>query len=679
MVDSNPHNIASADLATTIVQISTIQGHLNLGAPAGIPAMPRQIPPVAPLVDRNDIRAIMTRHLREVRSLLVLTGPAGIGKTLLASHILAGTGGGQLYADLAWSTSSLLGIRSGWLRALGVHRDLVPDDDAENRALWHTVTAQRAVAVLIDGASSAEQVTALRPSTAGATIVTSRRPLLDLTGAGARRFDLPPLSLADAIELLRDALTRAGQPPQPEDGTMLTEMAKACGGLPLALHLTAANTASTTPDNRPPNVLECPVSRAYDSLSGPLARAWRLLTLIPASDFDTEAAATLLDTSPTQARDLLAALHTARLIQATRQDGPTPIRWQIPDALKPAAAEARDQDEPIDQQEQALDRLLDWIRPAAQWAAACATPYRSTSQHVLAANRSSPDRPELTTPAALDWLADQHDLITGCLQTAEDRGAFHLVIALATTGWPLALHHLIDPQRWFTGDQAALQAAELLDDTEAAARALDRLGVWARRTGNHNRAIDYLTRAADQWALLGNPFRQAESRRRIGHVHLAQGHIEEALEMFEQARSAFEQIHSDQGKRSLGLTLIDLATAHLAADHPSHLAPYQDTHTQHAIAAAERGYELILAHAPLDQTSQARALVARGEASARLDHDDALDSLRRALGLAEQAGAVSVRIKAMSALAETLLRLGEEDTAAAIMIERHMLATGLRT
>ncbi|MCP2337330.1 hypothetical protein [Actinomadura rupiterrae] len=122
-------------------------------------------------------------------------------------------------------------------------------------------------------------------------------------------------------------------------------------------------------------------------------------------------------------------------------------------------------------------------------------------------------------------------MITGCLQTAEDRGAFHLVIALAVAGWPLALHHLIDPQRWFTGDDAALHAAELLGDAEAAARALDRLGVWARRTGNHDQAIDYFTCAADQWALLGNPFRQAESHQPHRPRHLARGQIEQALEM----------------------------------------------------------------------------------------------------------------------------------------------------
>ncbi|MCP2342978.1 tetratricopeptide repeat protein [Actinomadura rupiterrae] len=673
------NNRVDAAHAQTVVQISTVHGPINIDTSPCIPAVPRQLPPTGPLHDRDALRAAITSHLKELRPLLVLTGPPGVGKTLLASHILTQAEGGQLHADLSTGSASLTAIRSGWLRALGVHRDLVPDDEAQNRALWYTVTAQRGANVLIDGATLAEQAVALRPA-AGAAIVTSRHPLPELTSIGARHFQVPPLAPAEAVELLRDALTRAGHLTALLDDAALTEMAEACGGLPLALHLTAANAASTTaatgPDKRPPNVSECSVSSPYYSLSSPLARAWRLLTLMPAGDFDTEAAAALLGANPEETRQILAALHTARLIEVTRQDGPTQVRWQIPDALQPTAAEARDRDEPIGLQEQALTRLLDWIRPAAEWAAACATPYRVWSQHVLAANRGGPDRPELTAPAALGWLADQHELITGCLQIAEDRGAFHLVIALAATGWPLALHHLIDPQHWFTGDQAALHAAELLSDTEAAARALDRLGVWGRRTGNHNRAIDYLTRAADQWALQGTPFRQAESRRRIGHVHLTQGHIEEALEMFERARSAFEQIHSDQGRRSLGLTLVDIATAHLTSDH---LTPDQGPHAHEAFAAAERGYELILAHAPLDQTSQARALVVRGEAAARLGLPQAVDELRRALELAEQAGAVSVRISAMSALAQTLLRLGEEDTAAAIMIERHKLATGLRS
>ncbi|MCP2337376.1 hypothetical protein [Actinomadura rupiterrae] len=67
------------------------------------------------------------------------------------------------------------------------------------------------------------------------------------------------------------------------------------------------------------------------------------------------------------------------------------------------------------------------------------------------------------------------------------------------------------------------------------------------------------------------------------------------------------------------------------------------------------------------------------EAAVRLAWLDAMDDLRRALELAEQAGAASVRIEAMDALAGILRRNGQDDAAAAVMIERHMLATGLRS
>ncbi|MFC4912934.1 hypothetical protein [Actinomadura gamaensis] len=421
------------------------------------------------------------------------------------------------------------------------------------------------------------------------------------------------------------------------------------------------------------------MTAAYRSLSPKLDQVWRLLSLLPGRDFDAEEAAALLGTDSEKTMHCLAALHAEGLLAVICREGCSDLRWQIPTTLRSDAARYREQDVPIEQQEQAINRLLGWVQPAAEWAAACATPYRASSQQALVANRSRADRPELDAPGALRWLTDHHETITGCVRIADDHGQFKRVIALAATEWPPARHHLIDPGNWWVADTTALRAAEALNDQEAAARILDRLGVWGRRTGNHEQAIDYHCRAADRWALLGNPVRRAESRRRIGHVLLARQQIQDALELFEAAEFAFEQIPTDQGRRNLGLTLVDIAAAHLAADRPDEPSSNDDDAFLDAFSAARRGYELIRAHAPLDLTSQARALVVKGEAGERLHYTGVLDDLRKARDLARQAGAVSVQVAALDVLADALRRHGAQADAAAVMVERRTLATRLRS
>lgn len=104
---------------------------------------------------------------------------------------------GQLFAHLTTqgtagpiSPSTVLG---GWLRDLGVPTGQLPDTLAERAAWWRSLTTDRRIGVLVDGALSAAQIRALLPATPyGIILATSRWPLGGLALDGAYFIHLDP-------------------------------------------------------------------------------------------------------------------------------------------------------------------------------------------------------------------------------------------------------------------------------------------------------------------------------------------------------------------------------------------------------------------------------------------------------------------------------------------------------
>ncbi|MEV4086416.1 BTAD domain-containing putative transcriptional regulator, partial [Nonomuraea fuscirosea] len=126
-----------------------------------------------------------TRSAAEGVPVAAISGIGGVGKTALAVHVAHllddAFPDGQLYADLrgdsddATAPASALG---GFLRALGIPPDVIPDGEAERSALYRSLLAERRILVLLDNARDAEQVSPLLPGAPGcAALVTSRGKL----------------------------------------------------------------------------------------------------------------------------------------------------------------------------------------------------------------------------------------------------------------------------------------------------------------------------------------------------------------------------------------------------------------------------------------------------------------------------------------------------------------------
>ena len=159
------------------------------------------------------------------------------------------------------------GRSTGFLRALGVPGQDIPRELDERAAAYRTLLDGRRILVVLDNASSVEQVRLLLPgSPSSLVLVTSRDSLAGLVARhGARRLDLDRLPQQDAVALLR-ALIGDRAESQPDATATL---ARRCARLPLALRI-AAELAAASP------------AMTVAQLAGELADEQRRLDLLDA-------------------------------------------------------------------------------------------------------------------------------------------------------------------------------------------------------------------------------------------------------------------------------------------------------------------------------------------------------------------------------------------------------------
>jgi hypothetical protein len=295
-----------------------------------------------------------------------VAGLAGVGKTALAvhaAHAARSSGwfpGGVLFIDLhGYDDRPVQPAQAldALLRALGVAGEHVPEEAGQRAGLYRSVLAQVGGAVLVvaDNASSEAQVRPLLPGPGPhRVIVTSRNTL---AGLGARLLDVTVLGEAAAVELLA-RVVRAAWPDDERvsaDPAAAGRLAGACGGLPLALQVTAALlsadpvlSAAELAEEMADEVRRLEALRyddgsgagapsvaaafelSYRQLDEDAARLFRLLAAGPGPDVSTEAAAELAGWPGRRARGVLGALMRAHLVEAGGVRG----RWRMHDLLR---------------------------------------------------------------------------------------------------------------------------------------------------------------------------------------------------------------------------------------------------------------------------------------------------------------------------------------------------------
>jgi tetratricopeptide (TPR) repeat protein len=314
-----------------------------------------------------------------------IAGKGGVGKTTLAvrvAHELRESyPDGHLYGVLESPTgvNQASAVLARFLRALGVNGGAIPEDADERADMYRSRLAGKRVLVVLDGATSEDQVMPLLPAGPGcAVLVTSRTRLSGLPGA--HLVNLEEFDVDLSMEMLAKIVGEDRMRTEYDAAVQLVEF---CGGLPLALRIAGARLAS-----RPHWRLDVLVARlrnsvrrldelsyrgmelrssiglSYAALPPEARRLFRLCALATTPDFPEWIAAPLLDMDPYDAEEVVESLVEAQLLDTVRYPGER-LRYRFHDLIRVYANERLNTDEEPDTSAGAVERLLGaWLARA---------------------------------------------------------------------------------------------------------------------------------------------------------------------------------------------------------------------------------------------------------------------------------------------------------------------------
>ncbi|GAB2605148.1 ATP-binding protein [Kribbella endophytica] len=620
------------------------------------PAPPQARPKVA---GRNDLPLDVTdftgrqAELDAVRASLAagravaIDGMAGVGKTCLAVHLAhqlaAEYADGRLYLDLHGFTPGREPLDPAnavrmLLAALGV---AVPGESGgleELAARWRAELADRRVLVLLDNAATAEQVRPLlQGAGASAVLITSRNRLVELDR-------VPPVSLAvlddaEGIELLRHAGGPGDRVANEPDAA--AEVLRLCGGLPLAIRLSAARlrhrpgwTVGVLADRlrAGSDHVDTALSMSLRQLDHAQRRSFRLLGLLLGATFDDYTVAALTGRPLAVTRAALEDLVDSHLVEQ-----PQAGVYRLHDLVRAYAGRLAAAEESAAEQRQAVVRVLDYYVHTAA-AASKLLRYAYPEDVPL----SCPE------PAAMQAFADQDAALLWF-----DREYSNLVEVLAVDSdlHVSRLPRLLRPYYFRRGASAdenrlldlALAAAERLADPALVAAVHADLGFARYSAGRFPEALrSYESAAAAMPA-------SASLAVRRGYLHQDLGETARAMALFEQAAQLFAA--DDQPK----------GVAHATAFQA--WAAYQLGRLDEAASLA--GKAAALHQDAADWPPPITALVTLGAATGGTDPEGAIAYLTEALRLAREDDHLQNQAWCLNYLAVALRQAGRYDEALA--------------
>ncbi|MER5612366.1 BTAD domain-containing putative transcriptional regulator [Streptomyces sp. NPDC002215] len=481
----------------------------------------------------------------------VIAGTAGAGKTTLALHWAHRAAphfpDGHLYVNLhgfAPATGPMPpgeAIR-GFLEALSVAPERIPDALEARAALLRTETAGRRLLFVLDNAADAAQVRPLLPGSAGcAVVVTSRSQLAGLAVTdGALLLSLDVLPREEARELLAARLgtDRVAAEPEP-----VTELIDLCARLPLALAVTAARAAGRTgfplsavaaelrdvrgrlealDAGEGVSSVRAVFSWSYRRLDSGTARVFRLLGLHPGRDVAAPAVAALACLPVREAAAALTALARVHLITEHR-----PGRYSFHDLLRAYATDLTVAEDPEDGRTAALHRLLDHCLHSARAARGHLAPARSEVPLPPPVPGSVPHCPE-DHEQAMAWFESEHAVLLAVADAAGPAGfdghSWQLPLAMADF-----LHLSGRWHDWVTSQRTAIVAARKQGDRAGTALCHCESGRAAIRMRRYAEADQELLRALELQRGLGDLTAQADTLRTLAWSSEQQGNYRAAL------------------------------------------------------------------------------------------------------------------------------------------------------
>ncbi|MET8881147.1 NB-ARC domain-containing protein [Streptomyces rubiginosohelvolus] len=666
----------SARLYGPTVQARSVSGGIHFHAAGDAPgphrAPPRQLlPAAAHFTGREGDLAVLDRMLSaksdRAHLLVVISGPAGVGKTALATRWLHSVQedfpDGQMYADLrghADTGPAAPGeVLGPFLRALGVAS--VPAEPMEQAALWRSVTAGLRVAVMLDNALTAAQVRPLLPGGAHSlVVVTGRRRLTGLSTEGA---EFHPLGLLDAqagVDLLRQGIGHRRVADEPQASR---EVVALCAGLPLAVCLIAARLAARprqrvraladalARDAGPQAVLnlvvegEMAVRNALDAscagLGPEAARLYRRLGLLPVRTFDADTAAVAAEEEPERAEALLDELIEANLVEEVGSDS-----CRLHDLVRAHAAERAAAAEPARTRNDTVRRVAEWYLWAATEAEKRLTPQQFTLDRTYLHGPPGPPAPFLSDTGALAWLDRQRLNLMAVIHHAVDRGWDDLCWQLVDAAWPLFLR-LRHYDLWIEAHGIGLAAARRAGRPAAVRQMLNSGAIGLSAAGRTGEAVAWYEASARAAREAGDFRDEGQALLGLGACSREAGRLEEADIFLHRAIEVWEGCGYARGGALARIVLGELALAEPGPAGP-HRAVELFTHARDTMAAVP------------DVHDAARAQAFLGRASVRAG-DYALGTARltEALAAFDASGAAHWQARSLEMLAESAAEHGE--------------------
>jgi tetratricopeptide (TPR) repeat protein/transcriptional regulator with XRE-family HTH domain len=623
----------------------------------------------------------------------VVTAPAGLGKTALATHaarLLAGDFlDGQFFVDLQGIAPEPLDPAEGLarlLKALGIAERRIPAGEAQRSELYRGTLRGRRCLIVLDNAANELQVRPLLPAgSASMVVITSRRPLAGLEDV--HRLPLAPLSRAESAELVAAII---GKIRAAAEGDAIERISELCGNLPLALRI-AGNRLLSRPgwtahrlarhlgdeERRLANLaigdlhVEAAFALSYRQLT-PLARTlFRRMSLVPGSDSGVHLAAVLAQSGVADAENLLEELVELGLLQSAYED-----RYLFHDLVRLFAARRLSDEESSASRETTRQRMLDWLLEVAAVAGRWVHPAYGPPPANWSSLVSLP-----TAESAMAWLRDESENWFAALQAVAAAGDHARVIDVAE-----AMHWFSDQWtywgHWHQVYALSSAAARTLGDLGLEAVHLNYLA-WAFSIclSQYQNGIDAATRALTIATEADDTLQQAWAHCytawsciRLGDYVRAEQHAREAVADME---AAGHREGYPQALGMLGDSLRGLGRLEEALDCHLRSVTLLQGHDYQYLPGAGEGIlglslnRLGLTYAAMSNWRQAAerfdeaARLLRRHGMRRFEGEALLDSGR---ALRELGRAAEARARLQEAM-QVFTDIGEEDSAATVRAE----------
>jgi tetratricopeptide (TPR) repeat protein len=587
----------------------------------------------------------------------------GVGKSSLAVH--AAHKVKHLYPDGHINVnldSSEGDIRSPFdalgdvLLAMEVSGLQMPTTLDGRASVYRSLMSSRRALVLLDNARDESHVRPfLLSANKSALIVTSRRPLLALTGVTV--VHLPTMKAQEALDLFEQMI---GATPIAREMESAKRILHLCGHLPLAIRVAAGRLIRTGQQdhgtlaeyanqlaNEQRRLAELKLGDlevrasfevSYQELSSTDAYLFRLLSLLKGPAIERGIAGALIASNQDAAQDTLDHLAELHLIERVDQR-----RYQFHDLIRLFSKERFDQEESVASQSAARSQFTNWYSGISvtvfRWLHS--TPSPETSEHlafkledVLEEARRNP---RLDAAA---WFEVEYENLMTAINYAVECKALDTLFPLILNLREFFTTHAL----WFEWERSETQLLRLareVDDLHREGAALAGLGRVYTMQGRWEEAIRMLETSLQFCRSVGFNDGEADVLTSLGNVYLRQSRWDDAIQAHESSVAIYRELGDRNGE---AVVLANLAPIYLDQDR-----------LEDALSAYRASLKLF--EDVGDDHGKARSLTGLGNVYLRQGHPDEaisnyLQSLELSTALGNQYGVTNTQANLARALGE---------------------------